>query len=104
MDEDGNVEVTAPSLEAAQMAADFITLIVEDPPPGKIFRCAAGGRWGLCGGVWEGGGGTGGGGGGGFNGSGWCVYECRSVHHHLTVELGPGRDYSPPPLFVLQGP
>ncbi len=41
MDEEGNVEVTAGTLEAAQTAADYISLIVEDPMPGKVFRCVS---------------------------------------------------------------
>ena len=40
LDEEGNVEVTAATVEAAQQAADFISLIVEDPPAGKVFRWA----------------------------------------------------------------
>ncbi|GAX83401.1 hypothetical protein CEUSTIGMA_g10826.t1 [Chlamydomonas eustigma] len=38
MDEEGNVEVTSTILENAQKAADFIQLVVEDPPIGKVFR------------------------------------------------------------------
>ena len=38
IDEEGNVEVTAGTVEAAQTAADYIGLIVDDPPVGKVFR------------------------------------------------------------------
>ncbi len=42
IDEDGNVEVTASSAQGAAAAVDFIGLVVDDPPVGKIFRCVCG--------------------------------------------------------------
>eukprot|EP00955_Chlamydomonas_euryale_P051744 354939-Chlamydomonas_euryale.AAC.1 len=32
-------QVTAGSVENAELAADYILLVAEDPPSGKIFRC-----------------------------------------------------------------
>ena len=50
LDEEGGVEVTAATVEAAQQAADLISLIVEDPPAGKVFRWTeAPGSWGVRG-------------------------------------------------------
>ncbi|KAG2500423.1 hypothetical protein HYH03_001992 [Edaphochlamys debaryana] len=38
IDDDGKVNVVAPSLKAAEMAAEFVGMLAADPEPGTIFR------------------------------------------------------------------
>ena len=39
MDDDGNIDIMGSSKEAVDMAAEYIDILVNDPPQGRIFRC-----------------------------------------------------------------